>query len=187
LRGEHNVENVLAASAAAFLSGAPPAGIAGGVRSFAGVEHRLEFVAEIGGVSFYNDSKATNVDSTLKAMDSFSGDLILILGGKDKGGDYAALGSAMRGRVRQVLLIGAAAEKIAAQLGEAAPVEHAGTLDRAVRLAWERARPGDTVLLAPACASFDQFENFEHRGRVFKQLVRQLEQQRRAEGIARPH
>jgi len=186
LRGEHNVENVLAASTAAFLSGAPPAGISAAVRSFAGVEHRLEFVAEIGGVSFYNDSKATNVDSTLKAIDSFPGNLLLILGGKDKGSDYTALEGALRKRVRQVLLIGAAAQKIAAQLGDAAPVEHAGTLERAVALAFQRARPGDTVLLAPACASFDQFENFEHRGRVFKQLVRRLEQQHHAEGITRP-
>lgn len=180
LRGDHNVENVLAAAAAAYLAGATPSAIASGVRSFAGVEHRLEFVAEIGGVSFYNDSKATNVDATLKAVDAFPGHLLLILGGKDKGGDFTLLVPSLRRRVKQVLLIGAAAEKIAAQLKDAVPLEHAGTLDRAVRLAFERAQPGDTVLLAPACASFDQFENFEHRGRVFKQLVRQLEQERTA-------
>ena len=177
LRGEHNAENVLAASAAALLAGAPPSAIAAGVRSFAGVEHRLEFVAEIGGVSFYNDSKATNVDATLKAVDAFSGHLLVILGGKDKGGDFTLLREPLRQRARLGLLIGAAAEKIAAQIVGAVPSEMAGTLDRAVRLAFERARPGDTVLLAPACASFDQFENFEHRGRVFKRLVRQLEQQ----------
>ena len=177
LRGEHNVENVLAAAAAALLVGAQPAAIAEGVRTFAGVEHRLEFVAEIGGVSFYNDSKATNVDATLKALDAFPRRLLVILGGKDKGGDFTLLGEPLRQRESLALLIGAAAEKIAAQLGGVVPVEMAGTLDRAVRLAFERARVGDTVLLAPACASFDQFQNFEHRGRVFKQLVRQLEQE----------
>ena len=177
LRGEHNVENVLAASAAALLAGAPPAAILSGVRSFAGVEHRLEFVAEIGGIGFYNDSKATNVDATLKAVDAFPGNLLIILGGKDKGGDFTLLCEPLRHRARLALLVGAAAEKIAAQVAGSVPTEVAGTLDRAVRLAFERARPGDTVLLAPACASFDQFENFEHRGRVFKQLVRRLEQE----------
>jgi UDP-N-acetylmuramoylalanine--D-glutamate ligase len=175
LRGEHNVENVLAAAAAAWLVGAPPGAIAAGVRSFPGVEHRLEFVAEIRGVRFYNDSKATNVDATLKALDAFPGGLFVILGGKDKGGDYTPLRAPLARRARRVLLIGAAAEKIAGQIEEAVPCERAGTLDRAVERAFEAASPGDTVLLAPACASFDQFENFEHRGRVFKQLVRALE------------
>jgi UDP-N-acetylmuramoylalanine--D-glutamate ligase len=177
LRGEHNVENVLAAAAAASLAGAAPSAIAAGVRSFAGVEHRLEFVAEIAGVSFYNDSKATNVDATLKAIDAFPGNLLVILGGKDKGSEYTPLNHPLARAARLVLLIGAAAEKIAAQLDPAVPVERAGTLEVAVRHAFERARPGDSVLLAPACASFDQFDNFEHRGRVFKQLVRQLERQ----------
>jgi UDP-N-acetylmuramoylalanine--D-glutamate ligase len=171
LRGEHNLENVLAASAAAALAGAEPAYIAAGVRTFAAVEHRLEFVAEIGGVSFYNDSKATNVDAALKALEAFSGPLFVILGGKDKGGDFSLLREPLRQHARRALLIGAAAEKIAAQLGDVVPLDRAETLERAVRMAVERARPGDTVLLAPACASFDQFENFEHRGRVFKQLV----------------
>ena len=177
LRGEHNVENVLAAAAAAFLAGASPAAIAAGVRSFAGVEHRLEFVAEINGVSFYNDSKATNVDATLKALDAFPGGLLVILGGKDKGGDFTLLREPLRRGARLALLIGAAADKIAAQLGDAVAIERAETMDRAVRLGFGRAQPGDILLLAPACASFDQFENFEHRGRVFKQLVRELEQE----------
>jgi len=185
LRGEHNVENVLAASAAAFLAGAAAGRIAAAVRSFAGVEHRLEFVAEIGGVSFYNDSKATNVDATLKAVDAFAGNLLLILGGKDKGSDYTVLREPLRQRVRQVLLIGAATDKIAAQLGDVVPQERAGTLQRAVRTAFEQARPGDVVLLAPACASFDQFENYEHRGRVFKQVVGQIERESAAGGKAR--
>jgi len=175
LRGEHNVENVLAAVSAAWLAGAPPSAIAGGVRSFPGVEHRLEFVAAIGGVDFFNDSKATNVDATLKALRAFPGRLLVILGGKDKGSDYAPLIEPLRQRAKLVLLIGAAAEKIEAHIGASVPAVRAATLDRALALAWERAQPGDTVLLAPACASFDQFDNYEHRGRVFKQLVRALE------------
>jgi UDP-N-acetylmuramoylalanine--D-glutamate ligase len=171
LRGAHNVENVLAAASAALLAGANPASIAEGVRSFSGVEHRLEFVAEIGGVSFFNDSKATNVDAALKALEAFPGGLVVILGGKDKGSDYVPLVKPLRDRARHTLLIGSAADKIAAQLSGLVPFESAGTLQRAVALAFERAEPGDTVLLAPACASFDQFDNYEHRGRVFKELV----------------
>ncbi len=175
LRGEHNVENVLAACAAAYLAGAAPAAIATGVQTFRGVEHRLEFVAEIGGVTFYNDSKATNVDAALKAIEAFPGPMLVILGGKDKGSPYTPLREPLQGRARLAILIGAAAEKIASELAGALPVEHAGTLDRAVRLAFERAQPGDTVLLAPACSSFDQFENYEQRGRVFKDAVAKLE------------
>jgi UDP-N-acetylmuramoylalanine--D-glutamate ligase len=171
LRGAHNVENVLAASAAACLVGADPEAVAAGVRSFAGVEHRLEFVREVGGVEYYNDSKATNVDATRKALEAFSGKVILILGGKDKGSDYRTLSELLRQRVRLVLLIGAAAEKIAAQIEGVVALQFAGTLDHAVEMAAERATPGDTVLLAPACASFDQFDNFEHRGRIFRERV----------------
>jgi UDP-N-acetylmuramoylalanine--D-glutamate ligase len=177
LRGEHNLENVMAAAGAAFLAGLAPQAIAAGVRSFRGVEHRIEFVAEIGGVSFYNDSKATNVDATLKALEAFGGGLHVILGGKDKGGDFALLREPLRKGAREVLLIGAAAEKIASQIQGAAPLVEAGTLESAVRRAFRSAQPGEVVLLAPACASFDQFENFEHRGRVFKQQVRQLQEE----------
>ena len=176
LRGDHNVENVLAAVSAAVLVGAPPSAIAEGVKSFAGVEHRIEFVAEIAGVSYYNDSKATNVDATLKALDAFPGGVIVILGGKDKGSDYGILRKSLRERARLVLLIGAAAEKIETQLRGAVPVVRAGTLERAVEVAFERAHSGETVLLAPACSSFDQFQSYEHRGRVFKQLVHRLEE-----------
>ena len=175
LRGEHNVENVLAACGAAYLAGAEPAAIAGGVRTFRGVEHRLEFVAEIGGVDFFNDSKATNVDAALKAIEAFPGPLIVILGGKDKGSPYTPLAALLRQRARMAILIGAAAEKIASELGDAVPYVHAGTIERAVQLAMSGAQPGDTVLLAPACSSFDQFRDYEHRGRAFKELVGQLE------------
>lgn len=185
LRGEHNLENVLAACAAAYLAGAPAAAIATGVKTFRAVEHRLEFVAEIGGVQFYNDSKATNVDATLKAVEAFPGPLLVILGGKDKGSPYSPLAEPLHQRARLAILIGAAAGKIAADIGGAVPIEHAGTLDRAVKLAAERARPGDVVLLAPACSSFDQFENYEQRGRVFKELVARLESHSAA-GAAAP-
>ena len=177
LAGAHNVENVLAAVAATKLAGAESAAIAKGVRSFAGVEHRLEFVAEIGGVRFYNDSKATNVDATLKALDAFPGRILIILGGKDKGSDYTVLQARLRERAILALLIGVAAGKIEKQIAGSVAIEQAGTLERAVETAAHAARAGDVVLLAPACASFDQFQNYEHRGRVFKELVHQLERQ----------
>jgi len=177
LAGAHNVENVLAAVAATKLAGAESTAIAKGVRSFAGVEHRLEFVAEIGGVRFYNDSKATNVDATLKAIDAFPGRILIILGGKDKGSDYTVLQARLRERAILALLIGVAAGKIEKQIAGSVAIEQAGTLERAVETAAHAARAGDVVLLAPACASFDQFQNYEHRGRVFKELVHQLERQ----------
>jgi UDP-N-acetylmuramoylalanine--D-glutamate ligase len=181
LRGNHNVENVLAAAAAARLAGVEPAAIAEGVRSFAGVEHRIEFVETISGVEYFNDSKATNVDATLKALDAFPGSVLLILGGKDKGSDYTLLRDALARHVCMALLIGSAADKIESQIAGVVPIERAGTMARAVEFAAERAQSGDTVLLAPACASFDQFENYEQRGRVFKQLVRELAQKHAAE------
>jgi UDP-N-acetylmuramoylalanine--D-glutamate ligase len=184
LRGEHNVDNVLAACAAAYLAGATPSAIASGVKTFRGVEHRLEFAGEIGGVSFYNDSKATNVDAALKAIEAFPGPLIVILGGRDKGSPYTPLADALRSKSRAVMLIGECAQKIAADLGDAIASVHAGTLDRAVEMAVERAQPGDTVLLAPACSSFDQFENYEQRGRAFKRLVAQLEKRSAASAPA---
>ena len=180
LRGSHNIENVLAAAAAARLAGAEPAAIAEGVRTFAGVEHRIEYVATISGVEYFNDSKATNVDATLKALDAFPGNVLVILGGKDKGSDYGILRQALRDHARMALLIGTAADKIEADLAGVIPMERAETLARAVEMASRHARPGDVVLLAPACASFDQFENYEQRGRVFKQLVRELEKKHAA-------
>ncbi len=175
LPGAHNLENVLAAIAAARIAGASAKAIAEGVRSFAGVEHRLEFVCEINGVRYYNDSKATNVDATLKALDSFPGRVLVILGGKDKGGDYTVLQTPLRERAILALLIGAATEKIERQIAGSVAIERAGTLGHAVEIASQAARAGDVVLLAPACASFDQFQNYEHRGRVFKTLVLDLE------------
>src|SRR5205823_8827599 len=135
LAGGHNVENALAAVAAARLAGAQPEAIARGIRSFAGVEHRLEFVAEIVGVRYYNDSKATNVDATLKALDAFPGRILIVLGGKDKDSDYSVLRAPLRARASLALLIGAAAAKIAGQIDGSVPIKNAGTLDRAVALA----------------------------------------------------
>jgi len=174
LRGLHNIENAMAAAAAARLAGASLAQIADAVESFPGVEHRLEFVRELNGVAYYNDSKATNVDATIKALDAFPGGLWIILGGKDKDSDYTLLYDRLKQKARGILLIGAAAEKIATQLGTGLPLIQSGTLEAAVSWAAREAKAGETVLLAPACASFDQFENFEHRGRVFKDLVRGL-------------
>jgi len=176
LPGAHNLENVLAAIATTRVAGASTKSVAEGVRSFKGVEHRLEFVREINGVRYYNDSKATNVDATLKALESFPGRILVILGGKDKGSDYTPLQTPLREKAILALLIGAAADKIASQIDGSVAIERAGTLDRAVEIASQTARPGDVVLLAPACASFDQFENYEHRGRVFKALVNELAQ-----------
>ncbi len=175
LRGRHNYENVMAAALIAQRAGVGLPEIARAAVSFAPVEHRLELVREINGVAYYNDSKATSVDATLKAIDAFAGGLWIILGGKDKNSDYTLLRGPLRAKARAALLIGAAAEKIAAQLGnETAPLIASGTLASAVEEAHRSAQPGDTVLLAPACASFDQFESFEHRGRVFKELVNAL-------------
>jgi len=167
----------MAASLAARLAGAALPRIAAAVRTFPGVEHRLELVREIDGVAYYNDSKATNVDATLKALEAFAGRVLIILGGKDKGSDYRVLHQPLKQKAVLALLIGAASEKIEAQISGSVEIERAGTLERAVAFASRAARPGDVVLLAPACASFDQFENYEHRGRVFKELVRRVEQQ----------
>jgi UDP-N-acetylmuramoylalanine--D-glutamate ligase len=176
LVGAHNLENVLAAVTMARLAGVTAKYIAQGVRSFAGVEHRLEFVAEIRGVRYYNDSKATNVDATLKALDAFPGRVLIILGGKDKGSDYTAMQQPLREKAILALLIGAAAEKIESQIAGSVAIERAETMSRAVEMAVRAAQPGDTVLLAPACASFDQFQNYEERGKLFKQLVSAAEQ-----------
>lgn len=176
LRGRHNLENVMAAAAAARLAGAEMDSIAAAVRTFPGVEHRLEYVRSIGGVSYYNDSKATNVDATRKAIEAFDGRLWVILGGKDKGSDYTELREPLSAKALGVLLIGAAAGKISGQLAGAAEMIDCGSLGEAVREVSRRAVAGDTVLLAPACASFDQFQSFEHRGRVFKKAVSELEE-----------
>ncbi len=179
LRGRHNYENVMAAALIARRAGATRDQIARAAATFAPVEHRLEFVREIAGVAYYNDSKATSVDATLKAIDAFPGGLWIILGGKDKGSDYTVLREPLRAKARAALLIGAAAAKIESQLGASVPVLRCGTLAAAIEQASRSASASDTVLLAPACSSFDQFDSFEHRGRVFKDLVNGLAKETR--------
>jgi UDP-N-acetylmuramoylalanine--D-glutamate ligase len=171
LKGEHNIENVLAAVVMAMLAGCTAQQVRQAVSEFRAVEHRLEFVTTINGIGFYNDSKATNVDATVKALESFPGNIHIILGGKDKGSDYTELVPLLRERTKRAYLIGAAADKISSQIQGATEITHSGTLERAVRQAFDSAKPGDVVVLAPACASFDQFENYEQRGRIFKDLV----------------
>jgi len=171
LKGTHNVENVLAAVCAARLAGAPVDAIRKAIEDFRAVEHRLEYVATINGVEYYNDSKATNEDATAKALAAFNSGIHLILGGKDKGSDYTILASLLRQRVRAVYTIGTAAAKIESQLRGVVAIRTCETLDVAVSAAGNAARPGDVVVLAPACSSFDQFENYEQRGKVFKELV----------------
>lgn len=174
LKGTHNLENVLAGACVGMIVGCELERIRQAIRNFKAVEHRLEFVLKIAGVDYYNDSKATNVDATIKALESFPSNIHLILGGKDKGSDYSVLNDLLRERVKRVYTIGAAAAKIESQIHGAADVEHAETLENAVRRANELAVAGDVVVLAPACASFDQFQSYEHRGRMFKELVHSL-------------
>jgi hypothetical protein len=174
LRGDFNLEDVLAATTAACLLGADFAAIRKAVREFQAVEHRLEFVQEIEGVDFYNNSKATSVDATLKSLEAFQHGVHLIMGGKDKGAPYTPLLPLIKDRVRDILLIGVATPVIAQQLEGPVEMVEAGDLATAIHEAFARARPGDTVLLAPACSSFDQFHDYEERGRVFKALVKQL-------------
>jgi UDP-N-acetylmuramoylalanine--D-glutamate ligase len=175
LRGQHNLDNVLAATACALWTGVAPEAIRAVVARFRGVAHRIELVRELGGVQYYNDSKGTNVDSTLRALESFPERIVLIAGGKGKGQAWGPLAEAARGRVGHALLIGEDARPIGAALAAVSiPVTFCGSMQEAVERARGLAAPGDVVLLSPACASFDMFDNFEHRGDVFKKLVELL-------------
>lgn len=175
LKGRHNIENVAAAITAARLAGMASSSISRSIRNFKAVEHRLEPVAEIRGVHFFNDSKATNVDATIKALEAFESGVILILGGRDKGGDFKVLSHLLQQRAKGVILLGEASDKIKTQLEGIVPMAKAHNMDDAVKLAFQQAVPGNTVLLAPACASFDMFQNYEHRGREFKAAVGRLQ------------
>jgi len=177
LRGLHNVENVAAALLAGIAAGASIESMRETVKKFNPVEHRLEFVDEIAGVRFYNDSKATSVDATLKALEAFAddaGQVVLILGGKGKKAPYAPLAPLVSKKVRKLILIGEDAETIAHELGEQAAFERASDMKDAVAKSFAAAAKGDLVLLAPACASFDMFDSFEHRGKVFKTEIADL-------------
>jgi UDP-N-acetylmuramoylalanine--D-glutamate ligase len=177
LKGAHNVENVLAACAMAILAGAAPESLEESIRKFKGVEHRIEWVSEMDGVQYYNDSKATNVDATIKSIEAFPGNIHLILGGRDKAGDFTVLRPLVEERVKRLVLIGEAAGKIRKALFGTTEISEAPSMEEAVSLCRDCAKPGDTVLLAPACASFDMFQNYEHRGRAFKEAVLRLSRQ----------
>src|SRR5436853_169196 len=193
LRGMHNVENIMASLGATICAlgldrEALPT-LREAIKSFLGVEHRIEFVAEINGVRYYNDSKATNVDSTIKALEAFDRGIVLILGGKDKGSDYSVLTPLIRERVKEVILIGAASSKIESHLQSACSMSRADSMEHAVRLGKQAAQPGDTVLLAPACASFDMFENYdpglEARSRESRGQADLAARRRRARDVGR--
>ena len=175
LPGTHLAGDLLAAAAAARLLGAGPAAVESAVRRFTGVEHVLERVAEIGGVAFFNDSKATNVEAARRSIEAFPGPLLVVMGGRYKGGDFHDLAAALAVRGKAVLAIGEAKERIVEALGSVLPVVACASLREAVERAWAEAAPGDTVLLAPACSSFDMFEDYAARGRAFKEEVQRLE------------
>jgi UDP-N-acetylmuramoylalanine--D-glutamate ligase len=174
LPGAHLAQDLLAAATAARLLGTPPEAIARAVRGFAGAEHVLERVAVVRGVAFYNDSKATNVAAARKSLEAFAGPVLAVVGGRYKGGDFAELAPELARHGRAVLAIGEARDRLAEALGAVVPVVRCADLDDAVAQAFARAVPGDTVVLAPACSSFDMFEDYAHRGRAFKQAVRAL-------------
>jgi len=181
LRGGHNLENVLAATAAGFLSGIDPEAMMETFSTFEGVEHRLELVRDLGGVTFYNDSKATNVESTVQALKAFSEPLIVIMGGLDKGADFSALAPLMKEKVKRLIVLGAASDRIEGVLGHSVSTLRAENMRQAVGLAYDHALSGDVVVLSPGCTSFDMFEDFEHRGQVFKEAVRALNKKRTRE------
>jgi UDP-N-acetylmuramoylalanine--D-glutamate ligase len=174
IQGVHNLENIMAAIAAAQCAGVSRRAIQTTIEEFPGLEHRLEFVREKNGVRYYNDSKGTNVGAVVKSLASFSERVILLAGGVDKGGDYAPLAAGIKNQVRRLVLFGAAKQAIAAALGRLTTTVLVDDIAAAVRDAAAHARPGDVVLLSPACSSFDQFRNYAERGKSFKNLVQAL-------------
>jgi UDP-N-acetylmuramoylalanine--D-glutamate ligase len=174
IKGLHNLYNSMAAALAARIMGVATEPVRETLKTFEGVEHRLEFVRELNGVKYVNDSKATNVDSVWYALQSFDEPLVVLMGGRDKGNDYSRLNDLVREHVKAIIAIGESAEKVAEAFQNITTVEQAESMDAAVKKASGLAARGDVVLLSPACTSFDWFENFEHRGRVFKEIVRKL-------------
>lgn len=175
IKGQHNLMNAMAATLAAQALHVPVASLRATLRNFKGVEHRLEFVRELDGVSYVNDSKATNVDSVWYALQSYPQPIVLLLGGRDKGNDYSQLHDLAKKYVKAIVAIGESAEKVAGAFAGIKPLRKASSMEEAIREARSFASQGDIVLLSPACASFDWFENYEHRGRVFKELVMKLQ------------
>lgn len=178
--GRHNAENVMAAVTAARYAGCTPAAIAEAVGSFAGLAHRIEFAGEKGGVAFYDDSKGTNVSAVMRALEAFEAPVILLLGGRDKNGDFETLEPLIRRRVKEMVLFGEARGRIGERVGGLVKTQTAATLVEAVRTAYDDAAPGDVVLLSPGCASFDEFRSYAHRGDVFKETVNRLEDRKTA-------
>jgi UDP-N-acetylmuramoylalanine--D-glutamate ligase len=172
--GLHNLQNAMAATLIGKVMGIHAASLRGTLKNFKGVEHRLEFVRELRGVSFVNDSKGTNIDSVWYALQSFHSPIILVLGGRDKGNDYSRLYDLVKKHVRTIIAIGESASKVEQAFAGIVPVTTATDMEQAVQRSAELAQPGDVVLLSPACASFDWFDNYEHRGRVFKEHVMAL-------------
>ena len=175
LRGAHNIDNVMASALVGFLLSVPLSSIRKTIKSFHGLEHRLERITEIGGVEFYNDSKATNVEAAITSINSFNQSIVLILGGRDKGSDFNKLRKSIQEKVKKVILVGEAKEAIKKSLKDYIPMADTSSLGEAVAEGFASAESGDVVLLAPACTSFDMFSNFEERGRRFKQEVYALE------------
>jgi UDP-N-acetylmuramoylalanine--D-glutamate ligase len=174
LKGVHNLENTLCAASIALLCGVTNKAMQRAIENFTGLHHRMEWIGEKQGVNYYDDSKATNVDAVVKSLESFPGNVLLIMGGKDKGCDYRVLSDLVKSNVKHLLLIGEAKDRIAAELGTARKPHFYATLEEAVVSASKLANPGDVVLLSPACSSFDMFENYEHRGKVFRDAVNKL-------------
>lgn len=174
IKGTHNLYNAMAGTLVGQLLGVGPASIRATLRNFKGVEHRLEYVRELNGVRYVNDSKATNVDSVWYALQAFREPIVLLLGGRDKGNDYSKLNDLVKRYVRAIVAIGESAEKVESAFASIKPTVRANSMEEAVRSAQRLAQRGDVVLLSPACASFDWFEGYEHRGKVFKQLVHSL-------------
>jgi UDP-N-acetylmuramoylalanine--D-glutamate ligase len=179
LQGRHNHENACAAAAAAKLAGVKNDAIAAGIVGFAGLEHRLEFVAEVHGVRYYNDSKSTTAESVACAVEAFEHNVFLIAGGRDKGCDFASIKDAVAGHAKGIVLIGETAKRMQAEWEGCAPITMAGSLEQAIDNVHRAAVSGDVVVFSPGCSSFDMFRNFEHRGEVFKGLVKRLN----AEGV----
>jgi UDP-N-acetylmuramoylalanine--D-glutamate ligase len=178
--GRHNVENVMAAVMAARHAGCTPGAIVEAVESFPGLAHRIELAGEKGGVVFYDDSKGTNVSAVVRALEAFEAPVILLMGGRDKNGDFETLEPLIRRHVKEMVLFGEARERIAARIGGIVKTQTAPTMSEAVQRAWEHAVPGDVVLLSPGCASFDEFRSYAHRGEVFKETVTRLTERKTA-------
>jgi UDP-N-acetylmuramoylalanine--D-glutamate ligase len=178
--GRHNVENVMAAVMAARYAGCTPGAIVEAVESFTGLAHRIELAGEKGGVAFYDDSKGTNVSAVMRALEAFEAPVILLLGGRDKKGDFETLEPLIRRHVKEMILFGEARERIGARIGGIVKTQTAPTMSEAVETAWEHAVPGDVVLLSPGCASFDEFRSYAHRGEVFKETVDRLKDRKTA-------